>query len=74
VHVPLVGEYRTIVVADEIVHDTSVVNAARGDAGGVHEPTSGIDADMRLHAEAPRVACLGLGDLGIAPLRLICRM
>src|SRR5262249_15381204 len=35
-----------------------VVHAAAGDARRVHEPASGINADVRLHAEVPLIALL----------------
>ncbi len=69
-----IGEDILLVAMQQILCPGHISHIGGGADHGVHQPRLGIDADMGLHAEMPRVAFLGLVHLGVAiPLGVLGR-
>jgi hypothetical protein len=49
---------RDVVSADRSVYDGRIMRTAAGDARPMDKPAAGIDTNLRLHAEVPRISLL----------------
>ena len=61
-----VSIYSFVIFSNQICSFGNIVLVCRGNRNGINQPTSGVYANMSLHAKAPHVAFSGLVHLRIA--------